>query len=187
MSKFDPDNADHLDSKERRERLAPDDIFSLLDIEKNDTVLDFGAGTGFLTFPISRRLTDGKVYAVDVQEEMLDKLRKKCQENGCKNVEVLLNEEGSIPIKDEEIDTAFLINVLHEIDDEASFEELYRVVKKGGKMCVVDWDREGGTSHGPPASERFSLEEAIELLERYGFFSIKSYKNPDHFFVSLQK
>ncbi len=187
MSKFDPEHADHLDSKERRERLAPDDIFSLLDIEKNDAVLDFGAGTGFLTFPISERLTVGKVYAVDVQEEMLEKLRKKCQEDGCGNIEVLLNEEGSIPIQDDEIDKAFLINVLHEIDDEATFEELYRVIKEDGKMCVVDWDKEGETSHGPPASERFSLEEAIELLERYGFAPIKSYKNLDHFFVSLQK
>jgi len=187
MSKFDPDHADHLDSKERRERLAPDDIFSLLDVEDHETVLDFGAGTGFLTIPISERLSDGKVYAVDVQEEMLDKLRNKCQEDGCGNVQILLNEEGSIPIENEEIHKAFLINVLHEIEDETTFEELYRVMKKDGQMCVLDWDKEGGTSHGPPAYERLSECDAIELLEGYGFEVEDSGKRDDHFYIILDK
>jgi len=187
MSKFDPDHADHLDSKERRERLAPDDIFSLLDIEKYETVLDLGAGTGFLTFPISERLMDGKVYAVDVQEEMLKKLKNKCQELGCKNIEILQNEEGNIPIKDAEIDKAFLINVLHEIEDETTLEELYRVMKKDSRICVLDWDKEGGTNNGPPFHERFSLEAAMELLMGYDFEVIGSGKKDDHFYILLRK
>ncbi|MFW6305376.1 MAG: class I SAM-dependent methyltransferase [Candidatus Saliniplasma sp.] len=187
MRKFDPKQADYLDSKDRRERMEPQDILSLLDLDRDDIVLDLGAGTGFLTFPISERVNEGKVYAVDVQEEMLEKLRERCDKHGCGNIELLLNEEGSIPLPDSEIDKAFLMNVLHEIEDMGTFVELYRVLKKDGKICVIDWDKEGGSAHGPPTYERYTLEEAVELLGRYGFEELDSGRDEDHYFLCLSK
>ncbi len=179
MSKFDPEHADKLDSKDRR----PEDILDLLGIEAEDTVLDLGAGTGFLTIPLSKMVN--KVYAVDVQEEMLDKLRKKC--GRCENAEILLNREGHIPVPSDDVDKAFLVNVLHEIDDKGTFDELYRVIKGGGKICVVDWDKDAEGDGGPPLQERFTLGGAVELLEEHGFNAFTSGKREDHFYACFRK
>ncbi len=176
MSKFDPEHADILDSKDRR----PEDILDLLDIAEGDKVLDLGAGTGFLTVPLSDMVS--KVYA---QEEMLDKLRERCVR--CENVEILLNEEGHIPVPSDDVDKAFLVNVLHEIDDKGTFDELYRIIKEMGKMCVVDWDRGAEGDGGPPLQERFTLDGAVDLLEEHGFKVFSSGKRGDHFYACFRK
>ncbi|MBS3790649.1 MAG: SAM-dependent methyltransferase, partial [Candidatus Thermoplasmatota archaeon] len=61
MSKYDPKHAAFLDSKERKYRLSPEKVISLAELEKKDFVLDLGAGTGFLTFPLSQIVEKGKV------------------------------------------------------------------------------------------------------------------------------
>ncbi len=138
MSKYDPKHAAFLDSEERKDRFPPGKIISLLDLENDDVILDLGAGTGFLTFPLSEIVENGKIYAVDVQEEMIEELKKKCDERGCSNIEVVLSEEGMIPISDDEVTKSFLINVLHEIEDVSTLDELSRVMKDDAKISIVD-------------------------------------------------
>lgn len=179
MSKFDPERAEILDSKER----DADDVLQLLELREDDTVLDLGAGTGFLTVPLSKLV--GKVYAVDVQEEMIDKLRERCGEY--ENVDVLLNEEGSIPVASEVVDKAFLLNVFHEIDDTDTFDDLYRVMKYEGEVCVVDWDKDASGERGPPIKERYTLNEAVKLMEEHGFNLSSFSKNKTHFRVCFKK
>ncbi|MBS3817127.1 MAG: class I SAM-dependent methyltransferase, partial [Candidatus Thermoplasmatota archaeon] len=82
MEKYDPKHATFLDSDDKRERKEPEEIISFLDLKKDDTVLDLGAGTGFLTFSLAEELTEGEVYAVDIREEMIKKLEEKCGEKG---------------------------------------------------------------------------------------------------------
>jgi len=183
MSKYDPKHAAFLDSEERKNRLNPEKVISLLDLESEDVVLDLGAGTGFLTFPLSEIVENGKVYAVDVQEEMLKELRKKCEEKGCENIEVVLSEEGNIPISDKEVNKSFLLNVLHEIEDMVTLEELSRIMKSDAEISVVDWDRDVITERGPPTHERLTLDEAVELLEKQGFTITDRGKWEDHYWV----
>ncbi|MEF8832496.1 MAG: class I SAM-dependent methyltransferase [Candidatus Thermoplasmatota archaeon] len=183
MSKFDPKHSAFLDSEERKNRLPPNKIISLLGVEAEDTVLDLGAGTGFLTFPLSEIVEKGKVYAVDIQEEMLKELEKKCDEKGCENIEVLLSQEGKIQIEDEKVNKSFLINVLHEIEDMKTFDEIDRVMKSDGEISVVDWDRDVITERGPPTHERLTLGEAVELLEEHGFMITDKGKWEDHYWM----
>ena len=183
MSKYDPKHAAFLDSEERKSRLPPEKVISLLDLEPENVVLDLGAGTGFLTFPLSKIVENGKVYAVDVQQEMLKELKKKCKEKRCENIEVVLSEEGTIPISDDEVNVSFLLNVLHEIDDMTTLDEIYRIMQNEAKICIVDWDKDVITERGPPTHERFTLNEAIELLEKHGFVIIDKGRWEDHFWV----
>ncbi len=183
MPKFDPQHAVFLDDEERKEKFPLEEILSLLELEKDDIVLDLGAGTGFLTFSIAEELEDGKIYAVDVQEEMLKKLEEKCSEKNCGNIVVKLSEEGDIPLPDEEVTKVISLNVLHEIEDMGTLEELKRVMKKEAEMCIVDWDRDVITERGPPTHVRLSLSEAIECLEENQFEVLDNGKIQDHFWM----
>ncbi|MFW5946413.1 MAG: class I SAM-dependent methyltransferase [Candidatus Natronoplasma sp.] len=183
MSKYDPKHAAFLDSEERKERLNPEKVISLLDLKEEDVIVDLGAGTGFLTIPLSKIAEYGKVYAVDVQEEMLKELKKKCDERGCGNIDIILSEEGNIQIEDEVADKIYILNVLHEISDMETLDEIYRISKNGGMVCIVDWDRDVITERGPPTHERLTLEEATELLRENGFHIIDKGKWEDHYWI----
>ncbi|MBS3790512.1 MAG: hypothetical protein KGY66_06315, partial [Candidatus Thermoplasmatota archaeon] len=84
---------------------------------------------------------------------------------------------------DEKIDKSFLLNVLHEIEDMRTLDELYRVMKTDGKICIVDWDREKITERGPPAHERLTLDEALKLFEGHGFVITDKGKWKDHYWI----
>lgn len=185
--KYDPRHAVFLDSEERKERQKPEDIFSILKAEKEDVVLDLGAGIGFLTFPIAEIVRDGKVYGVDVQEEMVKKLKQRCSEKGFDNVEVISSSESKVPLPDNEVDKVYMINVLHEIDDHSTLEETHRVMKKGAELLVVDWDKEKVTENGPPTHVRLSLGEAVILLEQKDFRVEDTGKDEDHYWLLAEK
>src|ERR1051325_2669602 len=79
--------ADWPDRPEREEEEAPSILLKLLKIKPGDAVVDLGCGSGYLTFPMAKMVgAKGKVYAVDIQEEMLDIVRKRMKEKGLKNV-----------------------------------------------------------------------------------------------------
>ncbi len=178
--KYDPSRADCLDSEERK---RPEYIFSLLKVEEDDVILDLGAGTGFLTFPAAERAKRGKIYAVDVQEEMVKKLEERLEEHGAKNVEVLLSEETEIPLPDSEVNKTFMLNVLHELDDFSTLNEVHRVMKKNGGLLIVDWDKQKVTKNGPPSHVRLTKEEAVEILEEKDFKMIDTGSTQDHYWV----
>ncbi len=185
--KYDPKHAVFLDSEERKKRQRPEDILSFLGIEEDDTILDLGAGTGFLTFPLAERAKEGKIYAVDVQKEMVKKLKDRCEEEGVDNVEVLLSGESDIPLPDSEVNKTYMLNVLHEIDDFAALEEVHRVMKKGGKMLIVDWDKEKTTERGPPTNVRLTRREAVQAVEEKRFKVLDMRSKEDHYRIIAEK
>ena len=113
---------------------------ALSKIEEGDIVLDLGSGAGFDCFLASRKVgKTGKVIGVDMTEEMIDKAKSIAEKNGYKNVEFRLGEIENLPIDDNSIDIAISNCVINLVPNKGkAFQEIYRVLKKDGKIYLSD-------------------------------------------------
>ncbi len=165
--KFDVNKADILDSQDRMEVLDPDKILDKLRLKKEMELADLGCGTGYFSIPVSLRVK--KVYALDVQKEMLDILRNKIRQKRLTNIETILSEESSIPLPDNSIDVLLMANVFHELEDRSSIlKEGKRILSSRGKLIIVDW-KKMDMDFGPPIEERFTQREVISICKKGGF------------------
>ncbi len=128
-----------------------------------------GCGTGFFSIPASRIVgPKGRVYAIDMQEEMLWSLQERLLEEKVEGVLPILSSEDSIPLPESRVDAVLLVNALHELRGDGTLREIRRILKPGGLLAVVDWDRRP-MEVGPPLEHRLSLEEAKARLRSMGF------------------
>ncbi|MGC8763449.1 MAG: class I SAM-dependent methyltransferase [Acidobacteriota bacterium] len=163
--RFDPANVHKLESEERR-RLPPQEILQRVGLGEGMVFADVGAGAGFFTLPAAGLVgASGKVYALDVSEEMLAHLRAKTLPP---QVEVLLCGEESLPLPGACCDLVFSAFVLHEVPRPAAFlRELGRVAKPRAAVVVLDW-RPIEEEEGPPLEERIAPEKAEGLFAAAG-------------------
>ena len=181
VHKFDAKRAEVLDSPDRARYLNPDIVLGKIGLNREMVFADLGCGTGY--FAVSAAMRVKKVYALDIQQEMLDILRGKIEKQKLTNIETILSGESSIPLPDCSVDVLFMANVFHELEDrESILKEVKRILARGGRMVIVDW-KKVKMDFGPPVEVRLAAEEVISacrgfrLLERsdagpYNYFLI---------------
>jgi ubiquinone/menaquinone biosynthesis C-methylase UbiE len=156
----------------------------------NTSLLDFGAGAGYFTFPIARAFPENNpVHVVDIQKEMLEHLVKRAKDQDLSGrIEPHLLEAIEIPIPDGTVGLAWMVNVFHEIDDrKTSLSEIFRVLAPGASLFIVDWNP-AETPMGPPLSERVPEVEIITSLLEAGFSLIRSWEIYSmHLVIEAQK
>lgn len=152
--------------------LDPDSIASGFGIEKGMRVSDFGCGAGYFTISMANETgPDGKVYALDVQESALDSVRAKAHANGIGNIETIrtnLEIAGSSSLVGVSQDVVLLANILFQSNKKADIiREANRVLKKDGKMIIIDWKKDSD-GFGPPENLRLGIDEIKQLAEKEG-------------------
>lgn len=131
---------------ERPERIIeerPDLVLEAMNLKPTDVVADIGAGTGYFTFRIAERVSEGKVYAVDIQPEMLDIIKARMQERNAQNVVPTLGSEQNPNLPENAIDVALLVDAYHEF--EYPFEMMQAIVKSlkaGGRVIQIEYRAE---------------------------------------------
>jgi len=165
VTKFDPQHMERLLSPERYQWHDPDMILDALALAAGMIFADVGAGPGFFTLPAAKRVGPaGKVYALDVEPRMLERLRERASAEGIVNIEGLLSEEERLPLPDVTVDAVLVANVLHEVSEQVSFlRETARVMRPGSMLAVVEW-RKRKMEKGPPVAERLSYQEVARAL-----------------------
>ncbi|MDD5071440.1 MAG: arsenite methyltransferase [Patescibacteria group bacterium] len=110
------------------------------EIKEGEIVLDLGSGAGFDCFLAARKVgRSGKVIGVDMTQEMIDRARASAKKHGYKNVEFKLGDIENLPIKDDSIDVVISNCVVNLAPDKPKvFKEVYRALKKGGRMYISD-------------------------------------------------
>ncbi|MFZ2620884.1 MAG: methyltransferase domain-containing protein [Minisyncoccia bacterium] len=142
-------------------------------IQPGMDVADIGAGSGAYTMTVAKSLAStGRVYAIDVQRELLAKLKNQASREGLYNIEVVLGDiekPNGTKLRDMSVDLALLCNVLFQLENKQNIvNEIKRILKPTGRVLVVDWaDSFGGI--GPTKEMVFKKSEAIKLFEKNGF------------------
>jgi ubiquinone/menaquinone biosynthesis C-methylase UbiE len=168
---FSPAESHKLEDPERLAWMPPDEILAPLNLEPGMIVADIGAGTGFFAIPIARAVCGGKVFAVDVQPEMLDKLRARL-DAPCtpQNIELVRGDAVATGLPPASCDVVFLANVWHEFDDRcAVLAEAERILRPGGRVAILDWRHDADHPPGPPLDQRVPMRQAIHTLEQAGW------------------
>ncbi|MEZ5291816.1 MAG: class I SAM-dependent methyltransferase [Vicinamibacterales bacterium] len=166
---FPPQDLGLLEAPDRDEWQKPHQILDALGIADASVVADVGAGSGWFTVRLARRVgPNGKVYAQDVQPETLAAISRRVQREGLSNVTRVLGRGSDPRLPDGVLDAALLVDVLHEIDDRVTLmANLARALKPGGRIGVVEF-RPGGGGPGPAAGERVAAEHIEEEASKAG-------------------
>ncbi|MCX7923200.1 MAG: methyltransferase domain-containing protein [Clostridia bacterium] len=113
-------------------------LINLNILDKNMTVIDLGAGDGYISRAIAKFVK--KVLAVDISREMLKELKKKAKESSIRNIQTVESDGQEIPVEDEAVDMVCASMYLHHMDQpEVALKEIYRVMKYGGKIFLADF------------------------------------------------
>lgn len=133
--------ADWLERPERDQEERPDLLISALKLNPGDAVADIGAGTGYYTRRLAKLVGDkGKVYAVEIQQEMLDLLTNKMAELNIRNVQPVLGTVTDPKLPGSSLDLIFMVDVYHEFDfPYEMIDAMCRSLKPGGRMVFVEF------------------------------------------------
>jgi SAM-dependent methyltransferase len=174
-------------SPERLERLDPVVVLSLCQVDRHDTVADIGCGPGYFTLPLAKRLSHGKLYALDVDDEMLAACRQQVAAARLGNVEVLKCGQYDFPLARGSLDGAFLALVLHEanLDKPRLLQAVGELLRPRGWCWVVEWHHKD-TEGGPPL-ERLVDPDSLEALAREVGFEPRAWRhlNDDQYLMPL--
>ena len=132
-----------LERPSRETEEQPQAVVEALDLKTDDVVADIGAGTGYMSFRLARLVPEGKVFAVDIQPEMLDALSFLQQENKIANVETILGTEKNPQLPPESVDLALMVDAYHEFEyPREMMSGIVRSLKSGGKVVLVEYRQE---------------------------------------------
>jgi len=147
-------------------------------------VADLGAGMGAYSIEAAKEVGEsGRVYAVEVQKELLINIKNSAQQEGISNIEVIwgdVERNGKTKIRDSVVDAVIVSNILFQVEDSIGLiEEVKRILKSNGKVLVVDWEGSfNGT--GPSPDHVVSYDTARALFEENGFSFVKNISAGDH-------
>jgi ubiquinone/menaquinone biosynthesis C-methylase UbiE len=138
------EGADWLDRPEREAEEAPSLLVKSLKLQPGMKVADIGAGSGYLSFMMAKYVgPSGKVYAEDIQPEMLEIVKQKAIANGQKNVEPWLGTITDPKLPPNSIDLMIMVDVYHEFDHPYEMvENMVKQLKPGGRLVFVEYRKE---------------------------------------------
>ena len=157
-----------LEQENRRVWQKPEEVVEAMGLQGNERVLDLGAGSGYFSFPIAQKLTaSGRLFAADVEPEMVRHIHHRAMESGAQNVEALLvdAEKPKIP---EKTDVVFICDVMHHVARPQ--EWLTGIVEQlpaGARMHIIEF-KPGDIPGGPPAAVKIAPEKLQEIAVNSG-------------------
>jgi predicted methyltransferase len=158
---FPPQDLGLLEGPDREKWQKPDQIMDALNIADGSTVADIGAGAGWFTIRLARRVGPrGTVYAQDVQRQMLEAIRRRVAKEGLANVETRLGEGSNPHLPIGALDAVLVVDVYPEVEDRVTFlRNLGSSLKPNGRIGIVNY-KPGNGGPGPSGGEGVRVDAA---------------------------
>ncbi len=171
-----------LEDPERDAYQKPDEVVRALQLRKGESVADIGAGSGYFSFRMASEVgPGGRVYAIDVQPEMVVHLNERIRDSGLSNVVSVLSRPNDPLLADSSVDRFFICDTWHHIPDQTDYLALLRrMLKPGGQIVMIDFKKEE-LPFGPPTAMKIAREDLIAQMEESGFRVAK-----EHTFLPYQ-
>ena len=162
--------ADWLTREDREKFEQPDKVLDALKIQPGMTVADVGAGNGYFTLRLARRVKDsGRVFAVDIQQGMLDRLEINRKQEGLKNIELVLSTPTDPRLPPAAIDLALLVDVYHEFQQpEEMVAGIRASLKPEGVLVLVEYRGEDPSVPIKP-EHKMTVAQVLREIEPMGF------------------
>ncbi|WP_100407700.1 class I SAM-dependent methyltransferase [Bacillus solitudinis] len=161
----------YLESPERRKQFSPEQLLNMIPLKETDSILDFGAGTGYFSIPAAKRIK-GSVYALDIDAAMLEIIKEKALEEQLTNIVPVQGSMEALPLSDGSIDMIIASLVLHEIQPLVPLlQEMKNVLKKEGYLICLELEPKGSSEKAPRITlegmEREMKEAGLQVTEKF--------------------
>lgn len=163
-----PVRAGGLEDPLRLDALPSSAVVENLRLSGDETVVDYGAGTGYYTVAVAEAVPNGHVIAVEALPRMADLIRRRIAGDLAGRLVVVETDENRVPLEDGEADRILMVDVLHHVhDDPGALLEVVRVLRSGGLFVIIDWgDVERPV--GPPLDHVLDAAAVCGLVARMG-------------------
>jgi SAM-dependent methyltransferase len=172
-----------FDAPDRDEWQKPDAVIAELGLSPTSLVADVGAGTGYFSVRIARVVTRGKVFAIDVEADMVRYLGERAKRENLPGI-VPVKAESNDPKIPEPVDVILVVDTLHHIDQrEAYFGKLRSKLLPKGRIVIVDFAK--NATMGPPPAHRLTPEDVVSAAQKAGLIKVKEVTLPQQYVLVL--
>lgn len=165
----------------------PEMVMDVLGVREGMVVADIGAGEGYFTFRLARRIGQkGLVYANEISRAFIKAIEEHCRQDGVENIKTILGDSDDPLLPENKIDIALLVNLIHLVDKPVLFlENIKPCLKPEGRLVLVQWDAKKLLSESPGGSledvKEFLKEDLLENIQTAGYEVIRT-----EIFLSMQ-
>lgn len=178
---------DFLDGIQRKGLLPPEEILSRLTINKSDSVLDVGAGSGFLTIPVAKMVNE-TVFALDIDLRMLKVIQAKADNLNIDNIKLLQGNIDNIPLPAKSMDIVLASLILHEVRPlPMVIMQISGVLKTGGQLLCLEYENDEKFLEGPPMNIRIKSSELEEELIKAEFSVVRKEFPQESIYIIVAK
>lgn len=169
---FNPRDVAALENDNRDQWQKPAQVVEALELEPGSVVADIGTGSGYWVPYLSQTIGPaGKLYAVDIQQEMLAFVERKVNELRLTNVTTVLSHENDTRLEAGSVDLALLVDVYYELrSPRALMSNIRKILKPKGRLAIIDFDAgKESPGVGPPRRYRVPEQRLVKEVQSVGF------------------
>jgi ubiquinone/menaquinone biosynthesis C-methylase UbiE len=178
-----------LEQPSRIEGLKIPEIVASLNLKPGEVVADLGAGTGVFSVPMAKGVgPNGKVYSVEIDKGYLPIIEEKAKDAQVSNVRTVLGEFGSPKLPSQDVDIAFMHDVLHHVEDRAGYlKNSATYIKRTGRFVVIDFKADQ-SPHKDQPNLIVSEDQVTGWMKTAGFSKVQKVDLfPDKYFLIFSR
>ena len=158
-----------LDDPARDAWQKPHEVIEALGLKEGERIADIGAGSGYFALRFARHVGAGRVYAVDVSQDMVTHVQAQAKAAALANVQAILAPPDDPLLPEASIDRVFFCDVWHHVENQDAYlDKLTKALRPGGELVMIDFQKRE-LPVGPPVSMKIARGDLVAQLERHGF------------------